>query len=141
MARRIALPLTAQHPDWLLWCLASLGACSGALLVISGAAVRTEVGKLGAVNSYEFQVRVFGLTAHRTTVVAARQGPSTLLSQLQALSQAWGGSARRRVRAGRWIGRGRSGAGSPWPIPALQPAGAAITVFPRFKLAGGGPGG
>jgi hypothetical protein len=35
---------------------------------------------------------VFGLTAHRTTVVAARQGPSTLLSQLQALSQAWGGA-------------------------------------------------
>ena len=90
MARRTALSPTTQRSGWLLWCLVSLGVCSGALLVISGVAVRTELGKLGAANSYEFQVRVLGQTAYRTTIVDARQGPPTWLYQVQSLSLRWG---------------------------------------------------
>lgn len=77
----------AQRPHRLTWCLILVGACAGAASVVSGAAVRTDVGKLGAANSLEFYVYAFGVPVYRTQVTGFG-----LMSQTQALCRAWSGA-------------------------------------------------
>jgi hypothetical protein len=80
-------PQVRRRFRWIWWCLVVLGGCAGALSVISGFAVRTGVGKLGAVDSMEFFVYVFGVTVYRTRVSGFG-----VMDQIEVLCRGWSGA-------------------------------------------------
>jgi hypothetical protein len=77
----------AKRSRRLAWSAAVLGACLAAPLAFFDPVARTQWGKLGALDSWTFEVRVLGVTVHRAVVVVhPPEGPR---SRFRALDRAW----------------------------------------------------
>jgi hypothetical protein len=71
----------------LAWYAAVVGACLAAPLAYFDSVVRTQCGKLGAVDSWTFEVRVLGVAVHRVVIVV--HPPDDSRSRCQGLDRAW----------------------------------------------------
>jgi hypothetical protein len=87
MARRVTLSPPAKRSRRLAWYAAALGACLAASLAFFDPVVRTQWGKLGAVDSWTFEVRVLGVTVHRAVIVV--RPPDDSRSRSRTLDRAW----------------------------------------------------